>query len=149
MKYIAHRGLTDGPNSSLENCPEQLLKSLAEGFDCEVDLRIINDELFLGHDSPDWPIDEQFITQPGLWIHCKNLEALEFCQNNIKLNYFWHQEDDYTLTSKGYVWAYPGKKLSKFSIMVMPEWEDSTLINTIGANCFAICSDYINKITSF
>ena len=149
MKYIAHRGLTDGPNSSLENCPEQLLKSLAEGFDCEVDLRVINDELFLGHDSPDWPIDEQFITQPGLWIHCKNLEELEFCQNNIKLNYFWHQEDDYTLTSKGYVWAYPGKKLSKFSIMVMPEWEDSTLINTIGANCFAICSDYINKITSF
>jgi len=148
MKYIAHRGLTDGPNSSLENCPEQILNSLEKGFDCEVDLRVINNELFLGHDSPDWPIDETFINQPGLWIHCKNLEALEFCQYNIKLNYFWHQEDDYTITSKGFIWTYPGKKLSKLGVMVMPEWEDPTLINTIGANCFAICSDYIIKITS-
>ena len=26
------------------------------------------------------------------------------------LNYFWHQTDDFTLTSHGYIWTYPGKK---------------------------------------
>ena len=147
MRYIAHRGLTKGPDANLENRPEQILKSLGEGFDCEVDLWLVNSKYYLGHNSPTYLIDKEFLNQSGLWIHCKNLEALEFCQNNIKLNYFWHQEDDYTLTSKGYIWAYPGKKLSKFSIMVMPELVDPTLSNTRNVSCYAICSDYVQMIS--
>jgi glycerophosphoryl diester phosphodiesterase len=42
MKLIAHRGLTDGPNKDLENSPEQILKAIDQGFDCEIDLWIIN-----------------------------------------------------------------------------------------------------------
>ena len=48
-------------------------------------------------------------------MHFVNLEK-------IKSNYFWHQNDDYTITSKGYIWAYPGKKLNKNAIYVLPEW---------------------------
>ena len=33
-------------------------------------------------------------------------------------NYFWHQEDDYTLTSEGYVWVYPGKPLIKKDLTI-------------------------------
>ena len=146
MRYIAHRGLTKGPNANLENCPEQILKSLGEGFDCEVDLWSVNSKYYLGHNSPTYLIDKEFLNQSGLWIHCKNLEALEFCQNNIKLNYFWHQEDDYTLTSKGYIWAYPGKALTSNCVMVMPEWEDPKLERVKGIECFAVCSDYVSRL---
>ena len=27
-------------------------------------------------------------------------------------NYFWHQNDKFTLTSKGYIWTFPGNKYS-------------------------------------
>lgn len=38
-------------------------------------------------------------------------------EQNIK-NCFWHQEDDYALTSSGYIWTYPDKLLTDKSIIV-------------------------------
>jgi len=146
MKLIAHRGLIAGPDSNLENSPDQITRALTAGYDCEVDLRVIDGKLYLGHDQADYEIPESFLKQSGLWIHCKNVAALDFCHDDINLNYFWHNTDDYTLTSRGYVWAYPGRELTKWSIMVMPEWEDPTLTNTINVNCFGICSDYVSKL---
>jgi hypothetical protein len=61
-------------------------------------------------------------------------------QNGIYLNYFWHQEDDVTLTSKGYIWAYPGKQPIKNSIAVMPELKNDNL-----SECIGICSDNISN----
>ena len=40
MIYIAHRGLTNGPDAQLENNPFQIAKAVKEGYDCEVDLWI-------------------------------------------------------------------------------------------------------------
>lgn len=146
MKLIAHRGLLEGPDKSLENDPTQIHLSLLKGFDCEIDFWFIDQEFFLGHDGPTYSIKSDFLHQPGLWIHAKNLEAL-YWLSNTNLNYFWHQEDNFTLTSKGYIWTYPGKELTDKSISVMPEWNDPNLQN-LNLNCFGICSDYINKISS-
>ena len=69
-----------------------------------------------------------------------DLEALE---NLIKfkfLNVFWHENDDFTLTSKGYIWTYPGKSLTKNSIAVMPEIKKFQNLES----CFGICSDFIS-----
>ena len=55
-------------------------------------------------------------------------------------NYFWHQEDTVTLTSRGHIWVYPGKQPIKNSIAVMPE-----LFNDDTQYCLGICSDYIEK----
>jgi hypothetical protein len=143
MKIIAHRGLLKGPNKNLENQPHQIQTVLDRGYDCEIDLWVFDDRLYLGHDGPQFNITEQFLKQPGLWIHCKNLSALAYCQNDIKLNYFWHENDAYTLTSKGFIWAYPGKPLNEFSVMVLPEWEDATLQNAKEAECYAVCTDFV------
>ena len=51
---------------------------------------------------------------------------------------FWHQEDDVTLTSKGYMWTYPGKPLTDNSICVKPKKNDKIMKKTFG-----ICSDFI------
>jgi hypothetical protein len=147
MKYIAHRGLINGPNDRLENLPSQIESVLDKGYDCEIDLWTFSGNLYLGHDGPEYNVTESFIQQPGLWIHAKHLESLEYL-TTTDLNYFWHQEDDYTLTSRGYIWTYPGKKLSANGIMVMPETVDYTLQSAVEAECFAICSDYILKIQS-
>jgi hypothetical protein len=41
----------------------------------------------------------------------KTYETLEMLIKT-KCHYFWHQEDDYTITSKGFIWVYPGKPLN-------------------------------------
>jgi hypothetical protein len=145
MILIAHRGLVNGPDSNLENLPGRILLSLQAGHDCEIDVRYIDGKWMLGHDNPDYEVPFEFLEQPGLWIHAKNIEAL-YELGKTNLVYFWHQEDDFTLTSNGYIWTYPGKPLTSRSVMVLPEWQDNTLKNIINVNCFGICSDYPEKI---
>ena len=52
MKFIAHRGNLNGPEPDKENSITQIKKCIELGFDVEIDLRVINEELWLGHDQP-------------------------------------------------------------------------------------------------
>jgi hypothetical protein len=145
MKLIAHRGLTNGPNSNLENHPDQIMLALNQGYDCEIDLWILDNQYYLGHDAPTYEIDWKFLENRGLWIHAKNIEALYVLGADNRLNFFWHQEDDFTLTSQGHIWTYPGKSITNNSVVVLPEWHDPEFKN-LDLNCYGICSDYILKI---
>jgi hypothetical protein len=146
MKLIAHRGLTQGPNKDLENNPEQILKSISQGYDCEIDFWIIDRGLWLGHDGPQYSIRQGFLDNNylNLWIHAKNLDALYFL-TGAAYTYFWHENDAFTLTSNRYVWTYPGKELTNQSICVLPEWNDPEFKN-LDKSCYGICSDYVEKI---
>lgn len=148
MKLIAHRGLFQGPDKSKENSPEQIIKAVSLGFDCEVDLWVVDQNLYLGHDGPVYPIKLDFLLSYPLWIHAKNLDALDYLTDCLyRLTYFWHQQDDFTLTSDGYIWTYPGKPLTKNSVMVMPEW-NSNIEGCIRSDCYGICSDFVESIRS-
>jgi hypothetical protein len=142
MKYIAHRGNLNGPNPADENKPEYILKAIQLGFECEIDVRYIHGGWFLGHDTPDYKIDLDFLldNSENFWIHCKNIEALNELIQYSQLNIFWHQNDDYTLTSKHFIWCYPGKTiLPGNSITVMPEWNHFY----VSGQCYGVCSDYV------
>jgi hypothetical protein len=147
MKYIAHRGLFTGPNPELENRIDQLESALAAGFDVEIDLRWHEGMWWLGHDEPAYPISPGWLAKnkEKLWIHCKNIAALDMLCNTSHM-YFYHDQDDVTITSNGKFWTYPGKELTRNSIMLMPEWQDPTLQNTFNVHCIGICSDWIEKI---
>ncbi len=145
MKLISHRGNISGPNPQKENHPNYILNALNKGYEVEIDVWYTN-KFMLGHDKPqyEFPFDllEKFYTK--LWVHCKNIEAIVKLKNNpelnSRLNYFWHENDTVTLTSKGYIWAYPGKQPINNSIAVMPEINNDNI-----TQCKGICSDYIEK----
>lgn len=145
IKLIAHRGLINGPNKNAENTPNAIQIALNENFDVELDLWVIYGKYYLGHDEPQYQVDEKFLSHPGLWIHAKNLEALVQLANT-DWNYFWHQEDDFTLTSKGFIWTYPEKPLSEKSIRVLPEQSDPEFLTVYAKQCYGICSKFVNKI---
>ena len=145
LNLIAHRGLIKGPSKTLENQPHNLRATLERGYDCEIDLWVFDDRLYLGHDGPQFNVTQAFIENPKFWIHAKNLEAL-YWLTETQLTYFWHEKDKYTLTSNGYIWSYPEQTLTNKSIRLMPEWEDPDLTSVKKDVCFAICSDYILKI---
>lgn len=145
MILISHRGNINGSDSSKENHPNYILNAVHKNYNVEIDVWY-TDKFMLGHDNPqyEFPFDllEKFHTK--LWLHCKNTMALiklkEIDPIGTRLNYFWHENDTVTLTSKNYIWAYPGKQPIKNSIAVMPELNNDT---TMG--CIGICSDYIEK----
>ena len=119
--FIAHRGNWDGPNEARENAPDYIDETHGRfGCDVEVDVWRISGEWFLGHDEPKYRVEEEFLRRPFLWRHAKNGAALASLLQ-LKLRCFWHQTDDYTVTSTGDVWCYPGSALPTGSIAVMPE----------------------------
>ena len=146
MRYIAHRGNMTGP-SALENHPDHIREALQAGFDVEVDVWLIDGDIWFGHNEPQYPAHITVLNN-RYWLHCKNIEALRFF-GGIEINeanVFWHESDDYTLTNKRFIWTNIGKDLTGRSIMVMPEITDSTLENTLDVDCAGICGDWIQKI---
>lgn len=143
LKLISHRGNISG-KSELENTPNQIDNSIIKGFDVEIDLWVIDNTLFLGHDSPDYEISFNYLIdrKEYLWIHCKNESALFFLQNS-DLNYFWHQEDCYTITSKGFIWTYPNKQTSHNKNQIILDFDPITeqKLLTYANKIFGICSD--------
>ncbi len=140
MVYIAHRGNVNGKNLSVENLPEQIIFCLNNNLNVEIDVWLSNNQLFLGHDREQYPIDIEFLKNKNLWCHAKNVDCLNLLLSN-NIHCFWHQNDDYTITSRGYIWVYPNKKLIKNCIAVMPEQTKYTLNDL--KMCYAICSDNI------
>jgi len=145
MILISHRGNLEGKQPSQENSPNYIWEAILKGFQVEIDVWYIDGKFKLGHDKPqyDFPFELMKNHAKKLWIHCKNLDAMsqlnELDRGGVHLNYFWHQKDNVTLTSKGYLWAYPGKNVNN-SIAVLPEIHNDNLDNRIG-----ICSDEILK----
>lgn len=140
MILIAHRGNLWGKSVHFENHPEYVDLALKQNFEAEIDVWF-EDGLFLGHDKPKFQITEDWLIErkDKLWLHCKNIKAVEWFYDKKDFNYFWHQEDTLTLTSKGYVWVYPDKQPVKDSIAVLPELHPNIDIS----QCIGICSDYI------
>ena len=73
-----------------------------------------------------------------LWCHAKNIDALNWLLGWDRINCFWHQQDNYTITSKKFVWAYPGfHGSSDRTIAVKPtEDMDINLFYGVCANDF-------------
>lgn len=145
MKLISHRGNINGPNKERENNLDYIDEAIGAGYEVEIDLWSFEGKLYLGHDIPQYPVTVEWLESrlSKLWVHCKNVEALEtayWFKDMKHLNFFWHETDTVTLTSQGFIWAYPGKQPIADSIAVMPELHDEDI-----EHCRGVCSDYIIK----
>lgn len=149
-KIIAHRGNLNGPNRLLENLPIYIDDALNKNYEAEIDLHYDNNKLYLGHDFPQHEITFNWLKERSqkLWIHCKTFSALAFCNEHDELlNYFFHDLDKYIITSKKFIWAYPGNYGNENTIIVMPEHVEELefaikLLNTHGG----ICTDYAERV---
>ena len=143
MLYISHRGNIDGKNETLENKPSYIDTAISNGYDVEVDVWWLDNQLWLGHDEPQYNVDFRWFRNriTKLWIHCKNVDAVVYFKEcEYEFNFFWHESDTITLTSLNNIWAYPGKQPIKNSISVMPEIYDDDV-----TECLGICSDIISR----
>lgn len=106
MIRIAHRGNLTGPDVGRENEPNYVAAALALGYHVEVDARLTKDGFFLGHDEPQHKVDRFFFQDARVWTHCKNVEAFLDLSPLANVNCFFQEEDDITLTSRGFQWVH-------------------------------------------
>tara|TARA_R100000008_G_scaffold47035_1_gene27800 strand:+ start:6045 stop:6506 length:462 start_codon:yes stop_codon:yes gene_type:complete len=153
MHLIAHRGNTHGSNPARENTPEYIEEAIDKGFDVEIDIRAQRHadsnwtyRYILGHDQGDIQVPYEWLLQHAdkLWVHCKDLASLRALYGS-PLNYFWHQEDDFTLTSQNIIWTYPLKNVTDKSVIVcFTKQEAESYIENYPV--FGICCDWVGEI---
>jgi len=123
-----------GPYPSRENAPDYILEAIRLGFDVEVDAWY-QDGWSLGHDAPTHKVDAKLLNSPRLWVHCKNYPALEKALES-KLHCFYHTNEDYVLTSRQYIWAFPGMPGGERTICVLPDQGRDV------SGFYGVCTDY-------
>jgi hypothetical protein len=150
--YYAHRGNVDGPDPSSENSPDQIDKAISLGFRVEVDVWSYEDtggvRFWLGHDGPQYLVEDSFFAARinKLLLHAKNRDVLEFLLKNKKeYNVFWHDKDNYAITSNGTVISNVGLEPVTGGIIMLPE--NVNIIDRINLllkyeKHSAICTDY-------
>jgi len=141
MILISHRGNISGANPEKENDPDYIEQALFLGYNVEIDVWKIGDEWFLGHDFPFHKINFGYLVNDSLLCHAKNLPALNDMLKDNKIHCFWHQEDHYTITSRGYIVSYPGYAITDKTICMKPEMHIKSSLK----DCYAICSDYVEQ----
>ena len=140
MKIISHRGNVSGRKPRLENTKEYVLKAL-KSFDVEIDVWAYDGAIYLGHDEPTEliPLTLLKLNSEKLWIHCKNIEALETLSKERDLNCFGHSLDEFVLTSKGFIFTKPNSNQSPNSVSVDLNAEKLYYKN------YGVCTDYPEK----
>lgn len=145
IKY-SHRGNINGKILEKENSIEYIKKSIELGYNCEVDVRYINNTLFLGHDFSQYIIDinELLKIKDKILIHCKSSETLNyFIKNYPEFEIFYHDIENCVLTSKNHIVCGPNTKenFTENTIIALPE----DFINIPDyKNIYGIISDYVS-----
>jgi hypothetical protein len=139
---IAHRGLIDGPNHSIENSMTSITEWCRQGRASEIDIWWHREAFWIGHDEPRERVSPEFLRSEFLWIHAKNPEGFYHLQklSNERgwgLRIFYHTDEDYVLTTTGDTIIYPGLPDMEGWTYMMPEM--GSVIPTVAAN---ICSDF-------
>lgn len=145
MIKISHRGNISGRQPDKENTIEHISNAIRAGYNVEIDVWASDGDLFLGHDSPGQKINTEFLTSniANLWLHAKNLQALEKLIN-LHTHCFIHHNDDATITSKGFIWLSPWVNWAPAnSIIVSGSLSDVNVKNP--NNLIGVCLDNFNE----
>jgi hypothetical protein len=147
MKIISHRANISGIDIERENNPYYIDQCITMGFDVEIDLRIVNNKLYLGHDYAKYEINADWLDKRKhfLLVHIKEIEALYYVlEEKLDLVYFCHTNDDFTPISNGSIWCHDLKtKRNNKCIIPLLSSEQIDMFNQF--DMYAICSDYIYK----
>jgi len=143
MFLIAHRGNYKGKNPDKENQEKYVLEAIKKGYNAEVDVWWHEDSFWLGHDRPQYKTSKNFLGDPNIWCHAKNLEVTNKLSALTTIHWFWHETDKITMTSKGYIWTFPGILLEN-SVINQPR----NIVELLKTNSkFAgICADDFTEI---
>jgi hypothetical protein len=144
MILIAHRGNFDGPNPNQENKLTYLEQAINNGYEVEVDVRMYKNKIYTGHDEPLDLLNSRWLKRfhNKLWIHCKDVQTLKYFGNSNQYNYFWHENDMFTITSNGFILSHVDNNINELSGKFVKINFNNKKIN---GNFIGILSDHLIK----
>lgn len=150
MLIISHRGNISGPIPEVENNPKYIQKAIDKGFDVKIDVWILANLSIVasGNDKPEYILEPAFLlkNKDKLWFHCNNIEAI-YALSNEGFRAFFHQNDDFTLTTNKKIWTFPGKQLTENSIAVLQgDISTSPYSLEILKKCYGVCTNYPQQL---
>jgi len=144
VRLYAHRANLTGPGTG-ENKPESIRECLERGLGVEVDIWDHGGELWSGHERPQWKIDLQLLSHPGVICHAKHVTAAVALRSTT-VSFFCLERDEFALCSNGLIWANYGCVPTAASIMCSPELVGETEpiehFHTRVTEAHGICTDY-------
>lgn len=142
MIKIAHRGNYAGRVIKRENTPDYVQEAIDAGYNVMVDAWLLDREWYLGYMFPITVVDKEFFERPEIWVHAMNLVGYVSLYNNPKVHVFWHNKDDFAITSKGIKWANTGI-ITHDGVMFKPECShiSTTALQEHTVSPLGICSD--------
>jgi hypothetical protein len=152
MKIISHRGNVDGPVPNRENHPSYIDTAIQLGYGVEIDLRYINNEFYLGHDTPDHIVTSKWIfnRKDSLWIHCKNLEsAYKIKKLDYSIKFFCHTNDPYVIVNPDYLWVHDLESDLKDNCVVPLMGIKDLNEFDFNIRIYGVCTDYPNQIKDY
>jgi hypothetical protein len=145
MIFISHRGNTDSIKKDLENTQKYIDLAISKGYEVEIDIWYVDQNLFLGHDKPEKLVSLQWLEErkDKLWIHTKNRSALEYftMQKNC-FKFFWHTIEPYILTSNCLIWAHDYESINNEKICIIPLLSLEQVVEADVRDWYAICTDF-------
>jgi len=147
-KLISHRGNLNGRIIDVENRQDYISDAIKIGYDVEIDVRVKDGSLYLGHDVPQYLIDLDWLQQNGdrLWIHCKDIESYRIISAFKNLQYFCHSHDSFSLISTFHLWVHD-LTLQVNDKCIIPLLNLEDIRNYEFKNgVYAVCTDYVLSI---
>lgn len=145
MIIISHRGNINGRIPERENTPTFIDSAILSGYEVEIDVRYIDNNFYLGHDTPDYLVTIEWLEKrkEKLWLHCKDLDSAIMLGNLKNFKYFCHNSDSYVLTSTNHIWVHD-LSLNINNKVIIPLLDEKDILNFNHKLPYAICTDYVN-----
>lgn len=149
MILIAHRGNVNQIIPDRENHPDYIDKAITQGYDVEMDVRLIDGKLLLGHDTPDYEVSLQWFRDRNswLWVHCKNFAALEYLVEEDYLRIFYHQKENHTIINGcNLIWSHELSEAGRLSIIPLLSEKDLESYSLYSDKVYGVCSDFVERV---
>ena len=150
MKLISHRGNLSGPSPENENKIPYVQRAIDRGYDVEIDVRLIDNNLYLGHDSPDYLVDLSWLLdrKEHLLVHAKNFQAMSFLIK-YDLRIFYHQVEKHTVIGNTKnLWSCDIGEATEKSIIPLISLEEVEKYKNLVGNFYGVCSDYVGDFNT-
>ena len=144
MIYIAHRGNLYGPEPDSENQISYLRRGLIAGFMVESDIRFVDGRWWTGHDEPIDEVPKEMMTNQQILWHAKTMEtaAAIIADDFLRrlMHWFWHDDDHFAMTSKGWLLSHAAHQPVKGCIQVCLTNDEPA------SGVSGICSDFVGRL---
>ena len=147
MRLISHRGNLSGPNPENENTLLHIQRAIDRGYDVEIDVRLLDGQLYLGHDSPDYPVELSWLLErkDHLWIHAKNFKAMDFLLPHDFRVFYHSVEKHVVIGNTKTAWSCDLMEATEKSVVPMIGLDDVEKYKGLAAGFYGVCSDYIGE----